>query len=185
MADKETQKESEGILVAVDGGTALVYICGRGSFKNSTLMKDFGRDALDHEVTDVVINMQACIGMDSTFMGVLAGLASRCRAKGGEVQMINLSPHTRGLLSTLGLDQLIRAYMAESTPKDLSELFLREKTELDELAAQEADKQTMAETMLEAHETLVDVCPENLAKFKDVLTYLREGVEDLKKSKSG
>jgi hypothetical protein len=43
---------------------------------------------------------------------------------------------------------------------------------------QEGDnRKTTAETMLEAHEDLVRVSPENLPKFKDVLTFLREDLE--------
>jgi anti-sigma B factor antagonist len=42
-----------------------------------------------------------------------------------------------------------------------------------------ADKSTTTRTMIDAHETLVAIAPENLPKFKDVLTYLRE---DLRQS---
>ena len=40
----------------------------------------------------------------------------------------------------------------------------------------------VAETILEAHENLVELSPENLPKFKDVLTFIRE---DLKKKEAG
>jgi hypothetical protein len=36
------------------------------------------------------------------------------------------------------------------------------------------DKTTRAETMLEAHEACVEANPENAAKFKDVLDYLKQ-----------
>jgi hypothetical protein len=36
------------------------------------------------------------------------------------------------------------------------------------------DKTTQAETMLEAHEELVEANPENAAKFKDVLEFLKQ-----------
>jgi len=182
MVGSKYQKEPDRILVTIEGNTALVCLCGRGSFKNSSSLKDFGNNTLEQDVFAFVINMEQCLGMDSTFMGVLAGLASRSRSKGGQIQMINLSSHTRGLLSTLGLDQLIQTYMTESTPEELQEFFAPDDANLTTLNTQEPDKQKIAETMLQAHETLVDVCPANLPKFEDVLTYLHESVE---KSKTG
>ena len=180
MVDSEYQKEPDGILVTIEGTTALVCLCGRGSFKNSASLKEFGNTALEQHAFTFVINMQRCVGMDSTFMGVLAGLASRSRAKGGKIEMINLSSHTRGLLSTLGLDQLIQTYMTESSPEELQKLFIEDDANLSSLNTQEPNKQKIAETMLQAHETLVDVCPDNLSKFADVLTYLHESVEKAK-----
>ena len=36
------------------------------------------------------------------------------------------------------------------------------------------DRSDQAECMIEAHEALVDADPENLARFKDVLEYLKQ-----------
>jgi hypothetical protein len=38
----------------------------------------------------------------------------------------------------------------------------------------EKDRTARAQTMLEAHETLVKTAPENLPKFKDVIQFLEE-----------
>ena len=67
------------LLVATDGNTALVRVQGRGSFKVSAIMKEFATAMIDRGCNALVLDMANCIGMDSTFMGVLAGLAFRRR----------------------------------------------------------------------------------------------------------
>ena len=44
---------------------------------------------------------------------------------------------------------------------------------VEELAGNVLSKTNTAETMLEAHEALVEAAPENEARFKDVLEYLK------------
>ncbi len=169
------------LLVALHGETALVRVQGRGSFKVSTAMKDFTTGVIDHGCTRLVLDMAECIGMDSTFMGVLAGLALRLKQKaGGKIIMVNLSLRTRGLLATLGLDQVIEPHMTGVTPDELQSILpSRDLTALD---THESSQRATAETMLTAHEDLVRLSPDNLPKFKDVLTFLRE---DLKKENFG
>ena len=169
------------LLVALGGDIALIRVLGRGSFKVSTALKDFSAAAIEKGVRSLVLDMAECVGMDSTFMGVLAGLALRLKQKsGGRIAMINLSLRTRGLLATLGLDQVIDPHMAGATPENLRPFFQGVPHEMTALDTREISQFTTTETMLEAHEDLVKLSPENLPKFKDVLTFLRE---DLKATK--
>jgi anti-sigma B factor antagonist len=175
------EQSLDKLLVAVHNSTGYVHVQGRGSFKVSTALKQFGTAAIDNHCHRIILDMAECIGMDSTFMGVLAGLAFHIRkTSGGEIILINLSQRTRGLLGTLGLDQIIKPYMAGSVPDELK----KEAELVDRMYALETGEPTnrsTAETMLEAHETLIELSPDNLPKFKDVLTFLRQ---DLKKMDS-
>ena len=165
------------LLVAIHEHTAFVQVIGRGSFKISTRLKQFAAAALASGCQAIVLDMAECRGMDSTFMGVLAGLAFRLKEKsGGELLMVNLSSRTRGLLATLGLDRIIRPYMAGDTPPRIA-CFLAG-GELQAVEAGTKCRRNTAETVLEAHENLADLSPENYLKFKDVLAFLRE---DLRK----
>jgi anti-anti-sigma regulatory factor len=153
---------------------ALVRVDGRGSFKVSTSLKEFGQVALQAGATTAVLDMGRCIGMDSTFMGVLAGWATRLRQRpGGRLALINLSPRTRSLVATLGLDQIVQAYEAGPLPDDLHAAAALSEG-LAALEPREESRATTTETMIEAHENLVQLSPENLPRFKDVLIYLRE-----------
>ncbi|MBN1268452.1 MAG: STAS domain-containing protein [Kiritimatiellae bacterium] len=181
MSNPDQDQTADRLLVVIQGDTAFVRIEGRGSFKISTDMKQFGAAAIEQKCRRFVFDMRHCLGMDSTFMGVLAGLAFRLRQKlSGEMLMVNLSTRTRGLLATLGLDQLIRPFMAGSTPPDLEGVLGKEPFEAPGYPP--PTEQERAKTVLEAHEDLVRAVPANLPKFKDVITFLRE---DLKKAGGG
>lgn len=163
--------------VAVHEQVAYVRLSDRGSFKISKPLKQFGVSAIEHGVEKIVVDMEHCVGMDSTFMGVLAGLAFRLKKKnGGRIYMVNLSTRTRGLLSTLGLDQLVETYMQGATPAEFSGILDGKQRQMDVLKHDSGSRRETAEMMLEAHENLVEVSNENLPRFRDVLTFLREDI---------
>lgn len=167
------------VWVALDPPTAHVRVRGRASFKISSAVKEFGAAANAAGCTTLLFDLADCDGMDSTFMGVLAGLALRWRKScGGEVVLVNMTPRTRGLAATLGLDEIVRAFLAGETPDRYAGLAARSR-ELRELETGGESRRDINETMLRAHEDLVKVNPENRPRFKDVLTFLRE---DLKKA---
>jgi anti-anti-sigma factor len=162
--------------VALSGKVALVRVTGRGSFKLGASLKQFGESVVRLRVPLLLFDMAQCIGMDSTFMGVLAGLATRLRTHDGRIVLVHCSPRTRGLLATLGLDQLIAAYETADTPPEFEEALSGRATGESLASAGGQDVDTV-KTMLDAHQNLVDLVPENLPQFKDVLVYLREEVE--------
>ena len=163
---------SDALKVAVRKPHAAVMVQGRATFKTAPALKQFGAAALAEGCTVLVLDMRDCVGMDSTFMGVVGGLAMRFRKEaGGDLAMANLSPKNSALLATLGLDRCIRTEGAE---RDWA-LFAgaSELTALD--AAPNRDLTTA--TMLDAHHTLVDIAPANLDKFKDVIAYLQDEMQ--------
>jgi anti-anti-sigma regulatory factor len=164
-------------MVAVNEDTGLVKVHGRGTFKISGSLKNFGLAALESGCRDLVLDMSDCVGMDSTFMGVLAGLSAEQRNRDlGRMILFNLSEKNRGLLATLGLDHVVQASLAGAPPSDLPEA-ARHMDQMEALPVEAEKTSETAKTMLEAHENLVDVTPDNYPRFKDVLQFLREDVE--------
>lgn len=175
MATPEPRKDE--LHVALRERTAYIRVVERGCFKISSSLKEFGIAAIDQGINRFILDMSECVGMDSTFMGVVAGLSFRLRQQsGGEIHLIELSSRTKGLLATLGLDQIVRSYMAGSCPENLRMEF-KEGSDLSNIGADDTSRQETAEMMLEAHENLVQLTPENLPRFKDVITFLREDIE--------
>lgn len=175
-----TAPKADRLEVAIHQDTALVRVLGRGSFKISTALKAFAVQALEAGCRQWIFDMNECVGMDSTFMGVVAGLALRLgAARKGRIVMVNMNPKTRGLLTTLGLDEVVETHLAGSLPDNLKPYFQEGRRPLTALPTGECSQRETAQTMLEAHENLVRLSPENLPRFKDVLTFLRE---DIKKS---
>jgi anti-anti-sigma factor len=95
------------ILVGTAGKTVWVRVEGKGSFLNSTGLKEFAKEMINRGHREFVIDLKSCPVMDSTFMGTLAGVALRLREIGqGQLRVVKLNERNRNLLSNLGLDQL-------------------------------------------------------------------------------
>jgi anti-anti-sigma regulatory factor len=143
-----------------------VQVEGKGSFLNSTGLKEFGKEMTNRGYREFVIDLRNCPLMDSTFMGTLASIALRLRELGsGALNVVNLNDRNRDLLTNLGLDQLFTMGVDGAVPAPPPR---------QPLPGGPVDKLTQAETMLEAHEELVEANPANAAKFKDVLEYLKQ-----------
>jgi anti-sigma B factor antagonist len=123
-------------------------------------------------VSAVVLDLSECIGMDSTFMGVLAGLSGRLKQNGQALELINLSKKNTELLATLGVDQVI-AHYSHNHGHELPD------QPAQSLPTASASKKDLAETALQAHETLVELSEENRPRFKRVIEYLKADVDRL------
>ncbi len=166
---------SETLQVAVQGTFVLIRIPGRATFKRAASLKRFCLQAVDRGCTEVIFDMETCFGMDSTFMGVLAGLAIHppFGKHSPRVVVMNLSPKTYAMLSTLGLERVLECYeQSTALPEDLHRRLAQALCLEDMGPAGEQDQQVSLNTMLQAHQHLVDVDPENLVRFRDVITYL-------------
>jgi anti-sigma B factor antagonist len=142
---------------------------GKGSFQSSPALKEFSKQMLERGYRNFVIDLYACPVMDSTFMGTLAGIALRLREFGnGSLRVRNANERNTDLLRNLGLNNL---FAVESRASDPLESVV-EGASLD--ADQPIGRADQAECMIKAHEALVDADPENLARFKDVLEYLKQ-----------
>jgi anti-sigma B factor antagonist len=158
------------IQVGVRGPTIWVKVEGKGSFLNSGNLKEFAREMLDRGYREFVVDLADCAMMDSTFMGTMASVALRLKELGrGHLHIVHCGNRSQELLSGLGLDQIFDIHTNGARAPECGAL---EQTPEDK--AREAQKQEQAETMLEAHEALCEVAPENRFRFKDVLDFLRQ-----------
>jgi anti-anti-sigma factor len=156
------------ILVGTAAKTVWVRVEGKGSFLNSTGLKDFAKEMVNRGFREFVMDLKNCPVMDSTFMGTLAFIALRLREMGqGQLRVVNINERCRDLLANLGLDQLFTIDDAAPVPAVAP-------AAQQVIESNPADKVTQAQTMLEAHEACVEANPENAAKFKDVLEYLKQ-----------
>ena len=114
-------------------------------------------------------DLSECTVMDSTFMGTLAGMALRLRESGGTLLVRNVNERNTELLRNLGLNNLFRVESNSEFPPAGS---TNDESALE--TENELSRSEHAACMIEAHEALVDAAPENLARFKDVLEYLKQ-----------
>ena len=152
------------ILVGVADRTVWVRVEGKGSFQNAGGLKVFGKEMTNRGYRQFVVDLKGCPVMDSTFMGMLTSIAMHLRELGsGQLCIVNLNDRNRDLLTNLGLDRFFNMDGALGTAPAHAPL-----------PAVTEDKQTRAETMIEAHEAVIAANPANEAKFKDVLDYLKQ-----------
>lgn len=175
------QKAKSGqdkLLVWTHGRSAVVRVLGRGSFMLGTALREFGTASAEAGARRLILDLERCVGMDSTFMGVVAGLALRMNASAsGRVVFANLTERTRHMLCTLGLDRFVDLHMGGETPAEIAGALAG--------TGRDAPRETVAgewesglsRTMIDAHEALVTIEPENFSRFRDVLEFLRRDVE--------
>jgi len=167
---------NDKLKVWIHGTIAVVRVLGRGSFKLGAALREFGESSVSGGARKVVLDMEECVGMDSTFMGVVAGLALRIQAlPGGRVIFVHLTDRIRHLLCTLGLNRFVDLHMIGSLPEELREAIIEPHPARVESAADAAASES--KSLLDAHEALVRLDPQNLDKFRDVLEFLRRDVE--------
>ena len=99
---------NSSILVGCNQKVVCIRVQGKGSFQNSTGIKQFATAMIHRGHRNFVVDLADCPVMDSTFMGTLTGVALRLREIGqGEVHVINSNARNTDLLAGLGLDQIL------------------------------------------------------------------------------
>jgi anti-sigma B factor antagonist len=176
--DNSTRSTDE-LLVAVRKQCALVKVNGRGTFKAGPSLKRFGASVIEKGCTSIIFDMEDCCGMDSTFMGVVAGLALRLKNDTkGRLIVINLTPKTASLMRTLGINRLVDCYESGDIPVTLKGC-LSHLLDMSDLDTGSEDKRISLITMLEAHQNLADIDPENQTRFRDVISFLDKDLKEM------
>jgi len=180
---------AKGISVNCAGHNVHVRVVGRGTFQNGQPLRRYAQDMLAQGCDEFFVDLNQCQGMDSTFLGVLAGIGlklSQTDAK-GRVHIVNVSARNMELLQTLGLDRLFdvnitgRDHTRHPFPSETDFLLLPHSETVD--TTQRLSKHDTASFMLEAHDDLVRADPRNAPKFQDLTKFLRDKVTDQTKQK--
>jgi hypothetical protein len=144
-------------------------------------LKAFGVERIAAGERCLVVDLEACTGMDSTFMGTLAGLATRLTAQdGGVLQIAGASDRNRHSLEDLGLDFLIQIEPEAAVWRtDLQSIRSKLKSS-GPVHAQNGLQKAMH--VLEAHQVLSETNEKNQQSFSNVVTLLESEVEEKRKS---
>jgi len=158
---------SSSFLVDPRSDPVVIRVEGRANFQNSGSLRDFIAEMLGHGETRFVLDCGGCAGMDSTFLGVLAGAAISLRKASPQGSFVVLRAGARNLelMRNLGLHRLVTIETGEAAPGET-----RCDTVLDERRLSQAEN---ARLVLEAHENLVSADEANRTRFEDVLAFLR------------
>lgn len=164
------------ILAGEFGDVVWIRVGGKGDFQNSPDLKRYALHMIGNGTSQIVVDLEDCPMMDSTFMGTLTGIAIRLKAaSGGKLQIINANPRNRQLLEGLGLDLILELDIDGSAWKDERDLVKANLTQ--PKPGGPLSKKNHAEFVLEAHEALCKANEENVRRFKDVIDFLRNDAE--------
>ena len=148
----------------------------RGSFVNSPALKTVSEKYMARGGRNVVVDMEICPGVDSTFMGTLAGLARKAMANNGAIQIATPTPRTRAAMESLGLDMLLDI---DPSTAPWQEDIAERRAQLAQGNAREAASGQMDELertrhVLDAHNTLRAMNHKNNETFGYVCETLEE-----------
>lgn len=165
------------LTVMVGERFACVKIAGRANFTSSVDFKTVLTGLQLKGYTYVVVELSECTLMDSTFLGVLAGFGlnsiapeKSCTSK--IIELRNANERLIELLENLGVLHLFKT--SQGT------LAADGNVEASTPAPCNPSREELTLASLEAHQTLMDVNPENVARFKDVTRFLAEDLEKIR-----
>jgi anti-sigma B factor antagonist len=167
------------ILVMTGEKFACIKISGRANFTSSIEFRTLFDELRQRGFGYFVLDLSDCTLMDSTFLGVLAGLGVKINAGRKDpcdeaIELFNSNARITDLLENLGILHLFRISQGAAAPAGA--------TDVEALTAAAApSKAEMTRACLEAHQTLMEINPANVPKFKEVAQFL---ADDLKKIKA-
>jgi anti-sigma B factor antagonist len=167
---------SANLMVAVFDSLVCIKISGRATFVSSVDLGKLVDELASRGLKHFVFDLTDCVMMDSTFLGVLAGIALKLGAgkkEGAECQpqLLNANVRISEVLENLGMAHLFKLVNSKG---QLTNNYEPAKSET-------VSQVEITRTCLQAHKLLMAIQPENVAKFKDVAQFLSE---DLKRQES-
>jgi anti-anti-sigma regulatory factor len=162
--------KNSDLLIAHNKGAYTIIVEGRANFDYGLPLRNFAKN-LDSNFTSITIDLKACIGMDSTFMGIMAMIGLKAKKNNVTVEILNADKNNRYLLEGLGLDKLFTFASSDSCEVCKEEITPEKKS---------GSMLKKAETVVEAHQTLMQIDEENIPKFEKVVEFAKKDAEKLK-----
>ncbi|TDU71332.1 anti-anti-sigma factor [Prosthecobacter fusiformis] len=165
------------ILVGRIGKVFWLRVEGRGTFQNSVQVKKALQAVVANGTHNLVVDLERCPMMDSTFLGTLTGAALHLREKnGGSLSVLNANPRNLQLLSDLGLDHIMEVDSAGNAWPQEREMACAQLATCGEKGA--SNKLEHTQHILKAHQTLADMSNMNEGRFRDVIYFLEKELEE-------
>lgn len=177
------QTNAPAILAGLFGDVAWIRVQGKGSFQNSPQLRAFADHMVSMGQIHMVVDLEECPVMDSTFMGTLTGIALILQGHpDSQLQLINTNSRNTDLVRSLGLDQILELDVRGESWSKERELVRHNVTQSVSVAPM--DRSEHKEHVLHAHEALCQANAENKSRFSDVLEYLKQDVAETREAKA-
>jgi len=154
------------VLIGTEGGEASLSVSGRGTWVHCAAFHDACR-SLVCQCVPLTLDLSLCKYLDSTFLGTLQEIADRADETESAFRIQGLLPTVRRLLEELGMERVLRLVAAETHPLP---------AHMVPLEACLSDEQAR-QRMLQAHQALAALTPENREVFARLIEHLHREVE--------
>ena len=155
-------------LVASLGDSVIVSIHGRAVY---TTCREFGefleKIGKTESIKRLIIDMKGCDGVDSTVLGLIAGACCDFKARGAEVVLQRCNERIGEVVNNLGLCALLCYIPGDAVAAGTEQILSDGDT------SEQGASPATNHTILQAHETLMEANPENVARFKQVVDFMR------------
>lgn len=160
--------DNNKILVGKFKSISWIRCEGKGSFNNSQRMKQWAEAHIDAGGNVIVVDLEECTGMDSTFMGTMAGIAMKlAKLPNGVLQVVGANHRNKSSLEDLGLCMLLEVDPENPEWKPNMNSMRASLKEGPELSTNDS-----FEHVLDAHKLLCEADENNDEKFSTVLDVL-------------
>jgi len=155
------------ILAASHNGAYVIRFEGDVRLTLCTTIDDyFQRMYDDPAFASVWVDLCSAEGLDSTTLGLLAKLALTVKERFGfEPAIYSCDPGINRLIKSMGFQRLF----------DLREEVCGAPEEATAIPVVEGSEAVVKDKVIEAHRVLMELSPDNRARFKDLLTVLERG----------
>ena len=152
--------------VHVTPDRAFIKVCSKATYLNCESIRKFFEEQKKIGQKRYIIDFQDCLGMDSTFLGILVGVALKIRAEndGGSLILLNLRERNLETVCNLGIHQIT----------EISSEEVKDAKQLKELVQNSSSSSVGSETIYNAHKALMNLNEKNLKVFSDVVSYLEQ-----------
>lgn len=174
-------KRCHGFAAARAGSQVYVRMHGMANLATTPLLDEFLAPDVARTGSRVLIDLSACQGMDSTFLGFLVALHGRTRhpaarqppdatAEVPRLVLVNPSSEATRLLDMMGVSHLVPVARGQPDPAlELVEVF----------AQRDCPPRERAELILDAHRALVALSDANRERFAGFIAALERDLYKL------
>ncbi|HRR29122.1 MAG TPA: STAS domain-containing protein [Victivallales bacterium] len=158
------------VSVACDNKEYHIQVEGRATFEVSPSLRSLALRIGSSPISGIYIHLDNCTGMDSTFIGVLAMLGLEAKKQNSPAMIVNADENNRKLLNGLGLHKIFLYTQSENSD-------INDKKWQDNSLPPKQDPMETAQTVLNAHETLMNIEESNVQRFKNVVDFVKKDIE--------
>ncbi len=156
------------VFISSTDGEHRIKVTGRATFDCAPPLRDLANSLAKVSFTAIRVDLGACEWMDSTFMGVLAMLGLRAKAVNAVMEICRADEQNQSLLIGLGLKKLV-TFTQNSLDREDDSWIQGNQSPVNVAEG--------AQTVLEAHQTLMDVDAENVPKFEKVVDLVQQDID--------